>query len=938
MRMRTLGLAAALSAGLFQSSDAVVHQKAADAPVVSANRAPRTHRTVGWVKGGARLQAAGLTSWTAIWDRDTEVPLRLWGRGILAQGAVTNPAIAEAAARQFLTSHIATLAPGASASDFVLVSNQLGGAGNTRSVGFEQRANGVRVVGGTIGFTFKHDRLVMVGSTALPNVAVALPAKRLASTTIAAKATSWLASDGYVAAAQVAHGALASERVIIPIVRPRRGTAIDVTYQVAEHVSLTASDGTPGAWDVWVDATDGAPIMRRNRLHFASGKVLFNVPDRHPGGTRSAKPASFATHTINGAAVTSTLDGSVTWASGSGSVALKARGPLVAVTGGLTETMTLADGGSITWNKSTVETSDAQLSGFVHAAIVKQFAKTRLDPGMAWLDGTLSVSVNESSSCNAYSTGDDIHFYRKSSQCENTARLADVVYHEFGHSLHAHAIIEGVGQFDGALSEGMSDALAALITHDSGMGRGFFLSNAPMRELNPPSDKRWPEDTTGEVHDDGEIIGGTMWDLLVALEGKLGATAGYDKTLEIFYGMLQRSADIPSSYAEALVADDDDGDLANGTPNQCEINTIFKNHGLADGVVTAGISAPVRDHFNITLDTTPTSSECPGPAVQSATVEWRPRGGSGGEVTLVQSGTTYEGAIPTQPDGTVVQYKVTVTLENGSTVSYPNNPADPFYEFYVGYVETLWCSDFETGAADWTHGATPTASDEWEAGEPLGLGGDPKTAFGGANVFGTDLSNDGAYTKQSSSFAESSEIDLQGHADARLQYRRWLGVEDGFYDSAKILINGQEVWTNFASASEPQQSGVNHLDKEWRFQDIELAQFAQDGKVKLRFEIATDEGLQFGGWTMDDVCIVIPAAGPPPGCGNGVTEAAEVCDDGNITDGDGCSSTCEDESDGGGEGGTDPGGCCSTGSRPEGAIALGLIVLGLVFRRRRTNS
>jgi cysteine-rich repeat protein len=547
---------------------------------------------------------------------------------------------------------------------------------------------------------------------------------------------------------------------------------------------------------------------------------------------------------------------------------------------------------------------------------------------MAWLDDTLLVSVNEGQTCNAFSTGDDIHFFRKSNQCENTARLADVVYHEFGHSLHNHAIIEGVGSFDGAMSEGMSDVLSMLITNDPGMGRGFFLSNAPMRNLDPAVDRRWPEDANGQVHNDGQIIGGTMYDLRRALEAKLCEAAGYAKMLDIYYGVLQRSTDTPSSYAEALVADDDDGNLANGTPNQCVINAAFKQHGLADGEVTAAVPAPVRDHFKISLEVPPATGDCPGPAIASAMVEWRTRGGSGGEVALSANGDLLEGAIPTQPTGTVVEYRVRVTLATGSVVAYPNNEADPFYQFYVGSVAPITCFGFEAGLEGWMHGGT---GDDWQAGEPRGLGSDPRAAFAGQGALGTDLETDGAYARNTMSFVESPEIDLTGHADARLQLHRWLGVEDGFFDRARILINGEEVWSNFASAEDPQQASVDHVDREWRFQDIELANYAAAGKIKIRLELAADQGLQFGGWTVDDVCVVHPIAGPPPGCGDGDVADGEQCDDGDNADGDGCSASCELEN---GEDG-DGGGCCSTSARPEGAFALAGVVLGIVLRRRR---
>ncbi|HET9482731.1 MAG TPA: MYXO-CTERM sorting domain-containing protein, partial [Xanthomonadales bacterium] len=56
----------------------------------------------------------------------------------------------------------------------------------------------------------------------------------------------------------------------------------------------------------------------------------------------------------------------------------------------------------------------------------------------------------------------------------------------------------------------------------------------------------------------------------------------------------------------------------------------------------------------------------------------------------------------------------------------------------------------------------------------------------------------------------------------------------------------------------------------------------------------------------------------------------ETCDDGNRTDGDGCDANCIDESE-------DGGGCCSVGGGPEGALALSIMTLGMLFRRRRAR-
>ncbi|HEX7839201.1 MAG TPA: hypothetical protein VF469_17105, partial [Kofleriaceae bacterium] len=135
--------------------------------------------TAAWQK----LAATG--AWHAAWDRATGVPSRIWGSGIAAPGAMASPTVAEHIARAALAEHIALLAPGASPADFVLVSNT--SDGDIRSVGFVQTHGGRVVVGGQISFRFKRDRLFVIGSEVLPNVALpdvvlsAQPRARLAT-------------------------------------------------------------------------------------------------------------------------------------------------------------------------------------------------------------------------------------------------------------------------------------------------------------------------------------------------------------------------------------------------------------------------------------------------------------------------------------------------------------------------------------------------------------------------------------------------------------------------------------------------------------------------------------------------------------------------------------------------------------------------------------
>ncbi|HEX7704136.1 MAG TPA: hypothetical protein VF403_25515, partial [Kofleriaceae bacterium] len=74
-------------------------------------------------------------SWQQIWDRDTDVPLRMWGPSIPFFGSTASPSVAESAARQFLAQHLALLAPGSTTTDFTIISNVIDGAGTIRTVG-----------------------------------------------------------------------------------------------------------------------------------------------------------------------------------------------------------------------------------------------------------------------------------------------------------------------------------------------------------------------------------------------------------------------------------------------------------------------------------------------------------------------------------------------------------------------------------------------------------------------------------------------------------------------------------------------------------------------------------------------------------------------------------------------------------------------------------
>jgi len=899
--------------------------------------APRTVRATQWNRVPQRRTRAWahfksrVGDWRALWDDNTEVPLRLYGKGIHAPSTVASAQAAAKHARAFLAEHIDLLAPGSAASDFHVVSNEV--HRGLRTVGFEQRWHGLRVLGGQVAFQYKNDRLFVISSEALPGITARYAPPQLDGSRVRQVARDWMLQD---TAAVAAPRAEVDGPMILPIIRGKR-----IQYRTVVKAKVDTSRPF-GDWNVYVDAYTGKAVARENTLRFGTGAVLYNVPVRRPDDARANYPAPFLDVGIGAGSATSDESGIVSWVGDTSiQVNLAVGGPLVGVANDdgddATTSLTLNPGGQVVWNASSDELVDAQLASYVHAHIVKKYAR-RFAPDLAWLDEKLPVNVNIADKCNAFSDGNAINFFQSSDQCANTGRLADVVYHEFGHSLHSNSIISGQGAFEGAFSEGLSDYLATTITGDSGMGRGFFYGDDPLREVDPDDKEHsWPDDV-GEIHYTGLIFAGAMWDLRKGLIEEYGESNGIARADELFYAAVQSAADIPSSYVAVLAEDDDDGDLGNGTPNACLINATFGQHGLrALGAEIVGLAAeqPSPDGHPVTVTLSGLFASCPGDAVVKAELVYNRSGEDDSETIVLEDlgENVFTGLIPTPSEAGVVEYRLLVEFADGNVRAFPDNRADPKYQFYVGDLVELYCTDFEQDPFEqgWGNGLSSgeetEGANDWQWGAPQGVtsSGDPAAAYSGANVIGNDLGGadfNGKYQASKTNFALSPAIAIERWSDVRLQYRRWLNVEDGFFDKATIYVGDFRAWQNYDS-DQGNQSTVHHRDKEWRFHDVALSPFITGDSVQVKFEISSDAGLEFGGWTIDDFCIVADAnsvcgdgklsgaeqcddgvgnsnaiAGACrencrlAGCGDGILDASEQCDDGNAADGDGCSASC----------------------------------------------
>jgi hypothetical protein len=424
---------------------------------------------------------------------------------------------------------------------------------------------------------------------------------------------------------------------------------------------------------------------------------------------------------------------------------------------------------------------------------------------------------------------------------------------------------------DPALGEGGADYFSATLTGDPGTARGFFMgkSSASLRDVD--SGRRWPDDLDADPHETGLIVAGALWDLRQAYAAELGSAEGVALADRHYLAVLQRAANIPAAYVEVLAADDDDGDLSNGTPHLCTINQAFLTHGLAPMLNARGLQirheALSRVAADASIPVRVTAAElypgCPGPGLEEVRMVWGPRGGARDSVLLTLKDGTYEGEFPAQPQNAALDYQIVGRA--GEEFQYlPNNLADDRYKVFVGEVIPLYCNDFEAGIDGWVRGSDKAGAGDFQWGEPLGMAGDPSAAFSGTKVLGNRLSGKGAYRANRASFIDSPAVDRQGHARLRLQFRRWLTVEDGAFDQATISVNGHTAWRNEGTSE--WDGSMTHRDAEWRFEDLSLAKTLKfdEATATVRFELRADDALELGGWTVDDFCVVAELPDPEP--------------------------------------------------------------------------
>lgn len=194
--------------------------------------------------------------------------------------------------------------------------------------------------------------------------------------------------------------------------------------------------------------------------------------------------------------------------------------------------------------------------------------------------------------CNAFFDGSTLNFFLQGAigniTCVNTALIKDVMYHEWGHALDAQVGIQP-GITDAAFSEGIGDINATLATRDPIVGKGFYLNVANSLVRTVANTKTYPPvGDEVEVHTQGEIIGGTFWDLRQNLVALYGVEEGTNRAASLFFKHLLVTDRYLDSYASVLRLDDNDNNLATPSPSYCAINKAFGKHKLTGAVPVEG--------------------------------------------------------------------------------------------------------------------------------------------------------------------------------------------------------------------------------------------------------------------------------------------------------------------------------------------------------------
>jgi hypothetical protein len=490
------------------------------------------------------------------------------------------------------------------------------------------------------------------------------------------------------------------------------------------------------------------------------------------------------------------------------------------------------------------------------------------------------VNLDRYSGTNASHSGTITDGTPQSVDYGNTGRMGDVVYHEYGHGITDFLY----GPYDppSDLHEGNSDFVANLLTRESIIGLGYYLNNCTSGIRNSDNDMTHP--CVGSGHTCGQVIAGFHWDawqelLAVYPQGYADSVTSYTWHYGRKLGLPQTQ---PDQVYWTFVADDNDGNLANGTPHHPYFCTAANNHAFTCPAITAGVAishTPLGDTdetanpYPVTAVITSTAGSI---VLSSCRVTFRVEGGAFADSAMTPTGTPdeYVGYIAAQAACTDVEYYIYAEDDMSNSATDPSTAPGSLHAFGIGY--DLVISDHFEADGGWTAGlpGDDATTGMWQRCNPQETEAQPEDDHTPGLFYDAYITDCSAGSGQGSydvdggkTTLQSPVFDLSEYASARVIYYRWYSNDTGSEPGTDywVVHVTDDDWTSFAVLE-----NTNVSDRNWTRMEFNLGEHIDlTNEVGFRFIASDDGGGSIVEAGIDDFSIV--------GCGGeGDTTAPSV--------------------------------------------------------------
>ncbi|MBM3316728.1 MAG: hypothetical protein FJY75_02645 [Candidatus Eisenbacteria bacterium] len=341
------------------------------------------------------------------------------------------------------------------------------------------------------------------------------------------------------------------------------------------------------------------------------------------------------------------------------------------------------------WDSSAASAAEREV--YIHAAASRAWLQA-IDPAfdapLRRLDRPVPILAEDPAlDCNALAHVDPEDFHLRFSgadaACTDLGRLRTVVAHEYGHLVTACAYApDEAPRF---IHEACSDYFAAAVSGTPLVGLGWRGPGTFVRDLGEPRYFPAHPFCAEDPYCSGGILATALWDLRRRLTAA-GGLAGERYADSLFHFMRAgKPRDFDACLLHLLLQDDDDGDLANGTPNLAAVAGAFADHGLGDFGVTL-FHRPLADTTASPgprrVDLAVACVHPPDP--ESAVLHYRFDGGPFSRAAMEGAGYAYAGEIPGAPAGTRVDYYFTAADRTGRSERLPRDAPSGTFSYRVG--------------------------------------------------------------------------------------------------------------------------------------------------------------------------------------------------------------------------------------------------------------